>query len=200
MNKKYNKRIKQKNKSSGLFFLFIQIIIISPLVIVWLYTIFTASEPFLRNNSWSEFSKVPITILTIIFGITFLKIGIKNVQEFLARYTIGVLMAKVIYLIVIAWLLSMMLILIIPISATQVFGSTSVLTVQAQKELRKPTRNNTCVHYLNIQSIETSGSICIGKDLFDSLPADTVSLKVKGRQGRFGLIIHKMDRVEPNQN
>lgn len=192
------KNLRQKKKSIGLNLLFLvfQIIIISPFILIWLYTILTAAAPFLTHEYWYEFSKFPSIILALLLGYTIVRLAIPDFSEFLSEYTLGVLLVQVILFFAIGCLLSMMIMLTVPKSITQIFGKPAQLTAHAKKFFdQQPGRDSTCYYKILIDGQQLSGAMCISEGLYKQLPESSFDLKITGKQSQFGMLITSTQRV-----
>lgn len=174
----------------------IQIIIISPFILIWLYTIFTAAAPFLTHEYWYEFSKFPSLILALILGYTIVRLAIPDFSEFLTEYTPAVLLVHVVFFFALGGLLSILIMLTVPKSITQIFGKPVQLTAHAKKIFDQyPGRGSTCYYKILIDGQQLSGAMCISEDLYKQLPEGSFDLKVKGSQSQFGMLIASTQRI-----
>lgn len=193
-----SKRVRPKEKGVGLrlLFLMIQIIIISPFIIIWLYTIFTAAAPFLIHEYWDEISKFPSIILALLLGYTIVKLAIPDFSEFLSEYTPAVLLVHVVCFLALGGLLSMLIMMTVPKSITQVFGKPAQLTIHAKKFFDQHSgRDSNCYYKILMNGQQLSGAMCINEGLYKQLPEGSFDLKVKGKQSQFGMLITSTQRV-----
>ena len=184
-----------KKKTGKVFLLIAQLIVMSPVIVIWLWVAFTSTEPFLISNYWQQHSKGPIALVAVSFAWIILTFDMGKISNYLAEHTFGIFLIKIMGYLGIGILFGLIFMYFtLPIAITRITGVEYQEKGIAQRTYSGGGRG--CHYYLRIRLKELNGSVCIGRESYNQLSDQPFNIEVTGKKSKVGMIIKRWSFAE----
>lgn len=171
------------------------IIIQLPLIFLLLLVLYGSHDNLIINEFWSKYAIYLSLILTIIFGLVFFKIYVKNsFNEYLIENSWIGLLGTIGLVFLLTYLPVRGLVLLsIPVFISQHFG----MDYSKQTILQKYDKGGKNCHYYVVNGTENKSKLCISIFQYDSFPSQPFKAKLIGKQSKLGFLVQSIEVEEP---